>query len=302
MLCQTSSVQTMKDNEFECLNCRSRLAPQPVLQGCQDLYLVTPFQVDYVRCHECGLVQVSSVPEDVSLYYEEYPVHQRKSRVHEWMRKLVMAPVYFPVSSLPKGAVLLDYGCGDGWFLESCRGKQLQLVGFEKSATQAERLSQRLGLPVYSDAGSLLSEFANKVDVVTMHFVVEHLTDLHQSFLQVERLLKPGGAFFFTVPNLESWEAKLFGKKWHGLDAPRHISFPHKSVVDQLARRHGLTLAQARTVPFPNGFAGSIPAAVMGRFNFPLYLCALPVGVAASRLFPSGFIAYSLRRDIANST
>ena len=122
-----------------------------------------------------------------------------------------------------------------------------------KSATQSERLSQRISLPVYSEAESLLSDFGNKVDVVTMHFVVEHLTDLHESFLQVERLLKPGGAFFFTVPNLESWEAKLFGKKWHGLDAPRHISFPHKSVVDQLARRHGLTLAQARTVPFPNG-------------------------------------------------
>jgi hypothetical protein len=58
-----------------------------------------------------------------------------------------------------------------------------------------------------------------------------------------------------------------------------------------------MTLAEAGTVPFPNGFAGSIPAAVMGRFNFPLYLCALPVGVAACRLFPSGFIAYSLTRD-----
>jgi SAM-dependent methyltransferase len=218
------------------------------------------------------------------------------------MRKLVMAPAYFPASSLPKGAVLLDYGCGDGWFLESCRGKHLQLVGFEKSATQAERLSQNLALPVYSDAERLLSDFANKVDVVTMHFVVEHLTDLHESFLHVERLLKPGGAFFFTVPNLESWEAKLFGKKWHGLDAPRHISFPHKSVVDQLARRHRMTLAEAGMVPFPNGFAGSIPAAVMGRFNFPLYLCALPVGVAVCRLFPSGFLAYSLMRDCTAST
>jgi ferredoxin-like protein FixX len=63
----------MKDNDrFECLNCRSRIAPQPVLQGCQDLYLATPFQVDYVKCYECGLVQVSSIPQDVSLYYQAY--------------------------------------------------------------------------------------------------------------------------------------------------------------------------------------------------------------------------------------
>src|SRR6266536_2495414 len=88
--------QTMKDNyRFECLNCYSRIAPQPVLQDCRDLYLGTPFQADYVKCHQCGLVQVSTIPQDVSPYYQAYPVHQHKSVVYKWMRKLVMAPAYF---------------------------------------------------------------------------------------------------------------------------------------------------------------------------------------------------------------
>jgi SAM-dependent methyltransferase len=245
-------------------------------------------------------VQQSPVPEDVSAFYEAYPVHQQKSAFYQWMRNLVMAPSYFDFRSLRKGDVLLDYGCGDGWFLESIKGKQITRVGFERSNAQAERLSSSLGVPVYSDSDRLISDFEGRVDVITMHFVVEHLTDLAQAFSHVERLLKPGGIFFFTVPNLESWEAKLFRRKWHGLDAPRHISFPHRAMVEKLGKGHNLEFVEMHTVPFPNGFAGSIPPAVIGHFGFVMYLLALPLGMVVSRLWPGGFVGYSLKRSLVD--
>lgn len=279
------------------MNCGSEHPPELFLKGCEDYYLRKPFKVDYLRCRQCGLVQQSPVPEDVSAFYEAYPVHQHKSAWHEWMRKAVMVPSYFDIRSLKTGDVLLDYGCGDGWFLKSSKGKPIALVGFEKSTALAEALSDKLGLPVYSDPERLILDFEGRVDVITMHFVMEHLTDLAQAFLHVERLLKPGGIFFFTVPNLESWEAKLFRKKWHGLDPPRHISFPHKAVVERLAKGHRLEFVEMKAVPFPNGFAGSVPTAVMGHFNFALYLLALPLGVIVSRLWPAGFVGYSLKRS-----
>lgn len=123
-------------------------------------------------------------------------------------------------------ALLLDFGCGDGWFLDASRNPKLNLIGFEAEKSHAAQLSKTLGLPIYGDEKELLRDYESKVDVVTMHFVLEHLTDLNKAFETVQRLLKPNGVFYFIIPNIASWEARLFGKKWHSLDAPRHISFP----------------------------------------------------------------------------
>lgn len=234
------------------------------------------------------------LPEDVSAFYEGYPVHRNKSFLYRCIRRLVMGPAYFDICSAAPGSVLLDYGCGDGWFLESCRGRHIGLLGYEPSASLADSLSARLKLPVYSSLERLVCDFRSKVDVITMHFVLEHLTDLEHAFCSMEELLSPRGICFCTVPNLDSWEAKLFGRKWHGLDPPRHISFPQSRVIQELAKRHGLKLVKARPVPFPNGFAGSFPVVVAGHFNFALYLLALPFGIVLSRVAPSGTTAYLL--------
>jgi hypothetical protein len=36
------------------------------------------------------------------------------------------------------------------------------------------------------------------------------------------RWLKPGGMWFTTVPNIDSWEARAVGSYWYGLELPRH--------------------------------------------------------------------------------
>jgi SAM-dependent methyltransferase len=288
-----------RENRFNCLNCGSEKIPKPFLRNCIDYYLRTATKADYFTCCDCGLVQVFPIPEDVSALYEAYPVHTNKSKLHKWLRKIVMAPAYFDSSILKSGSVLLDYGCGDGWFLESCKDRGVSLLGFEPSTGLAENLASRLKVPVYSDAERLASEFRGKLDFLTMHFVMEHLTDLAAAFRQVQTLLRPGGIFFFTVPNIDSWEAKLFGRKWHGLDPPRHISFPNRSTVERLAARHGLKVVQVGSVPFPNGVAGSIPSLFIGHFHPLLYALSLPCGIVLSRLAPSGVSSYHLKKTSA---
>jgi len=270
-----------------------------VYADCPDCYLGTPFRVDYVKCDRCGLVQQSPVPAGTSVFYEDYPVHGEKSPFHDLSRRLIMAASYADASEFPEGAVVLDYGCGDGWYLESLKGRGLDLVGFEPDPGYAAALAARLDLPVYADSGALAAEHAEGVDLVTMHFVLEHVTELHATFADVEALLKPGGRFHFAVPNTASWEARLFRKKWHGLDPPRHISFPDRAVVESLAREHGMTVAGQRPVPFSNGIAGSLPVVLVGRFVYPLFLFFLPLGVVLSELVPTGCTVFSLEKPVA---
>lgn len=282
------------DTAFHCLACRGGHS-EPVYLGCTDYYVGKPYVVDYHRCQDCGLVQQFPVPRDVSAFYEQYPVHAPKSVLHSLLRGLKFAH-YWKAASNPPGTVLLDYGCGDGSYLASQSGKGLQLTGFEPSPAHAEALAGKLGVPVYSDMEKLLAARAGSIDILTMHFVLEHLTDLHAGFAQANRLLRSGGTFYFIIPQIDSLEARIFGKKWHNLDAPRHISFPTPAVVEKLALEHGFGLVRHKGIPFPNGIAGSVPVVLLGRFVYPLFLLSFPAAIVLSQIVPTGCRAFWLSK------
>jgi SAM-dependent methyltransferase len=278
---------------FECVCCGAGSA-RPEHLACKDYYLGTPFRADYYRCARCGLVQQSPIPSDVAPFYGNYPVHRPKSSFHDALRRVLLSRVYFRPP--PRGRLaLLDYGCGDGAFLKQVVRPGLGAVGFEPDAAQAAAVASRTGAHVYSDAGELLARNECRLDVVTMHFVLEHVTDLHATFALVRRLLRPGGVFYFVVPQASSAEARLFGRRWHGLDPPRHVSLPEPPAVAVLAAANGFAVARHEAVPFPNGFAGSIPTALLGRFSFPLMAAALPAGVLFTWFCPTGMRAFTLR-------
>jgi SAM-dependent methyltransferase len=278
---------------FRCLICHDSRS-EPVFVDCEDYYLGKPFRADYHRCLGCRLLQQFPVPLDVSPFYEDYPIHQHKSGFYELARNRLMAPAYFDPRRLPAGSLLLDYGCGDGSYLAAQRTRGYRLLGFENDAPRAAQLTEELGLPVHSNMESLLSSHEGKIDGVTMHFVLEHLTDPVGAFEEVRRLLKPGGVFFFVVPQPDSLEARLFGRKWHNLDPPRHISFPDVDVVAGLARRHGFAVERHAAVPIPTGFAASVPVILVGHFSLPLFVLSMPLGIAFSRLAPQGSRAFWL--------
>lgn len=282
---------------FRCLVCHAEGGTDLVYGACADYYLGTPFRVDYVRCRACGLLQQSPLPEDVSPFYGAYPVHEPKSKLYAMLRWLVMSPIYYDARQHPAGIALLDYGCGDGGYLEAVGGRGFRLLGYEPEAGQAARLSERLGIPVHADLESLLASHSGMLDVVTLHMVLEHLTDPDAALATARHLLKPGGTLYVVVPHADSFEARLFGRKWHNLDPPRHISFPLLEHVRRLAERHGYTLARHGPVPFPNGCAASLPVVLSGRFRFPLFALFLPLGVVYSRLVPTGSHAYWLIRQ-----
>lgn len=285
----------MPDHLFECMVCQSHDA-DVVYKDCKDYYLGVPHRVDYHKCRSCGLVQQSPLPGDTAAFYLEYPIHTKKSRWSTILRRALMDGSYYPATRTEVTRKLLDIGCGDGWFLESCKDKNYDLQGFELDSVHASNVSRLIGVPVTSDLDGLKQEQAKSFDIVTMNFVVEHLTDLGKIFNDVHALLKPSGEFYFSVPNLDSYEARIFGRKWHGLDPPRHICFPSESIVRLLAGRHGFEVHQSRNLPFPPGFAGSVPVTLTGKFRYPLFLLAMPIALALNYLHPESARSYSLRK------
>ena len=278
---------------FNCVFCEGNIG-KLIYLNCDDYYLQKPFRVNYHQCEACGLTQQSPMPMDTSAFYDDYPIHQKKSWLFRKIQSIIMKPVYFSIDGITPQSKLLDYGCGDGGFLENSLAAHLDLIGFEPNISHSMHLSKNLGIPIFSDFPELVSNYEGKIDVITLHFVLEHLSDPHDIFQKLFRLLKPGGILFFTIPNLDSMEARLFGRKWHALDPPRHLTFLGEKHLLSMASKHGFELKKSLPLPFPNGFAGSLPVICSGRFRFILFLICLPLGVVFSRLFPHGTMGYWL--------
>jgi SAM-dependent methyltransferase len=110
---------------------------------------------------------------------------------------------------------LLDAGCGRAApLLEKFKGKAKRLIGvdlgnFESTSAGIELLQGDLGgVPLESSS----------VDIIMSRSVLEHLEQPLEVYVEVRRLLKPGGYFVFLTANFwdyASLVAKLVPNRFH---------------------------------------------------------------------------------------
>lgn len=143
--------------------------------------------------------------------------HQKALRVYQWFEKRLapeLRPSYFDYAETLLGHV----GVGTAWLEVGC-GHQILPVNLRQ--TEQELASRaRLLVGIDFERASLLKHQTipnrvrgdigklpfrdNSFDVVTANWVVEHLTHPAQQFMEIRRVLKPGGLFIFHTPNLHS--------------------------------------------------------------------------------------------------
>ena len=280
--------------DFDCVLCHAAAASPEVLAA-RDLYLGYPGRFDYYRCDSCGLVQQHPIPSDTEPFYLKYPVHGQRGRMFHLIRGVMMPDVYFrPDHGL--STMLLDFGCGNGDYLHglppSVRG-----VGYEPSTDLVKRLRQISRLELFSDLNALQQQYGERFDVVTMHCVLEHLPSPSDALSTAAKLLRAGGLLYVVLPHYDSWDRRMFGRNWHSLDAPRHLSFPDVSHFHVVAQAHGMTLKKWKDICFPNNLAGSISTVVCGRFNWPLTAALLPAAWIVQKINPTGTRAFWLYKN-----
>jgi ubiquinone/menaquinone biosynthesis C-methylase UbiE len=109
------------------------------------------------------------------------------------------------ISGLPKGAKILEIGCGGGqsrqWYLKH----GFNYVGTDISKTRVPELLQRHGGPDMLCDVHFLPFADASVDVVYASAVFEHLACPNLAAQEIYRVLKPGGAFLGNASFLEPW-------------------------------------------------------------------------------------------------
>ncbi len=142
------------------------------------------------------------------------------------------------------GRSLLDIGCGNGLFLHLAHKRGFLPHGMDVSARAAAEARKQHDLQVrVGEIGAPVWE-GYSFDFITMFHVLEHLTDPAGALAYAGGLLKPGGSLILQVPNVSSFQSRLFRTRWYGLDVPRHIiNFAPRSLgllLDRAGFRYGL--------------------------------------------------------------
>ena len=217
-----------------------------------DFYLDRPdLRVQLKQCCTCGLVYqdprptVAEIGQHYPDDYEPY-TNLNKELPSGLLGRAIQYGLQKRVNYITRYKAqgrLLDIGCSTGIFLMMMRrAGQWQVNGVEINARAAQLAKEQRGLDVFPGRLEEAAFADQSFDAVTMWDVLEHVHDPLATLTEIYRILKPGGLVLARVPNLASWDARLFQRYWAGLDAPRHLYLFTPETLVQCIERAGFQM------------------------------------------------------------
>lgn len=170
------------------------------------------YGIDYTLClcQECGLLYSNPrMTEDSfkqfyendyrNIYSDRYEISEEKG--NERIKKYVENILKEYEQPMPK--TVFEIGCGVGTnlipFIDSeCIGVDYDYTAIEKG--QAEGLDLRMG------GIEVLEASGKKADLIIMHHVLEHMTDLERDLKRIRDLLTETGVLYVSVPGFYTWD------------------------------------------------------------------------------------------------
>lgn len=240
----------------------------------------------YMRCAVCGMVYLKAFEPQRSYredyFFEEYraqygrtyleDAEHIKAMGHRRLNEIGAAASTppprspssassRPASSAPfapaafaPAAKLLDIGCAYGPFLSAAAERGYEVAGIDPSAAAVSYVTDQLGIPAYrasvdelADAGSRPESLAEGgFDVVTMWYVIEHLTDVSAALRTVAGLLKSGGVFAFSTPNLRGVSGRTRFREFLAHSPSDHFTIWSPRTARGVLARHGFAVRSVR--------------------------------------------------------
>jgi SAM-dependent methyltransferase len=200
-----------------------------------------------VRCRTCGLVQQSPRDDLATLnevygalsdgvYDSEDKNRDRDAKAH---LDLVLSERKPPVR-------LLDVGCSTGTFAARAQQAGFEACGIDASHWAIERAKARgSGADFRSDTLETASFPEQSFHVVTLFDVLEHVHSPNEALARIHRWLRPSGLLVMSLPNVDSWVAKVMGRRWVLL-LREHLWYFSPDTVGRLLERSGFQLIHTR--------------------------------------------------------
>lgn len=202
-------------------------------------------QFDYLECGNCGCLQITKIPQNISHYYPEgyYSLKNTKkgnSLVRNLIRKRNQYYIYkksilggliekiFPNPffsllgdlKLDHNSRILDVGSGEGLLLNYISDLDFKkVIGIdpfldrELKAGNMELLRREI-IELPDDV---------KFDLIMFNHSLEHISNQKETISKVGKLLSPKGTCMVMMPVKTDYIWNLYGTDWVQIDAPRHF-------------------------------------------------------------------------------
>lgn len=206
----------------------------------------------YRRCADCGALELTNVPEDLSRFYAQAYFELPPLEV---MRENAVAERYRldVVRRHVSGGRLIEIGPGDGLFALNAVDAGFEVAAIEMDPAAAQHLRSTVGIDVVESAAphEALAQLAPADAIVGWH-VIEHLSQPWAMLAAAAAALRPGGVIVLAAPNPRALGLRVLGGRWPHVDAPRHLVLLPDAAIIERGRALGLEPVQL-TATDPGG-------------------------------------------------
>ena len=183
------------------------------------------FGVSYCSICEIGYSFPALPPDEFSIYYpDDFEAYVPKKTFWGFLQKIKYGSDLKKISAYldPGQKFLFEVGAGRGEFLRAAKDRGFEVSGIEPGGQGVRFAASQYDIHLNQVFASEM-RFERPWDVIVARHVLEHLDGFRECLEKIyQKGLARGGLLFLKLPRMDSWEAKKFGKFWHGFDLPRH--------------------------------------------------------------------------------
>jgi ubiquinone/menaquinone biosynthesis C-methylase UbiE len=152
----------------------------------------------------------------------------------------------------PKSKIL-DLGTGNGYLAFSIAkiSKDSEVIGLDiavKTLTQNREKASQMELTNlnFLDYNGINFPFEhNMFDYVVTRYALHHFPNIHKTFEEIRRVIKPGGIFFISDPTPNENDYIRFVDTYMQMKDDGHVKFYTKSEFVKLAEKYNFKLADS---------------------------------------------------------
>ena len=225
----------------------------------------------YVKCSICGFVYQNPQPvfEDLKLRYDvryfQYELDNERNFFN--LMKLGLKDIDFfskPVDSF-ENKRFLDIGCATGMLISHMKNLGWKSKGVEICRKSAEYGIKNRDVDIFIGPLREANFPAKHFSVIHLSHLIEHVPDPKGFLQEIHRVLSSRGMAIITTPNVDGFQARLFGRNWRSAIAD-HITLFSKTTLGAMLRSVGFRID--KTVTWGGVAKGSAPAFVKHPIDF----------------------------------